>query len=569
MSRIKILSENTVNQIAAGEVIERPASVVKELVENSLDAGADEISVEVEDGGKKRIKVKDNGHGMTREEIELAFKKHATSKIEDIEDLNDLSSLGFRGEALPSIAAVSQVTALTKTEDQLEGTRIELEGGEIENIEETGCAVGTSIEVRDLFFNTPARKKYLKKTNTELSHVSEVVTRNAIANPEVEFSLMHNGKELTFVPKSSSMLENIKSIYGVEVAKRMVEVEKELEDFSMKGYVSKPEITRSNRKHIFTYVNSRYVKNNVLKDGIVDGFGTLLKKGRYPLAFLDIKIDPSKIDVNVHPTKTKIRFLEAGKIRERIAEGINDALLEEDLIPEKSGESTAEDGIERSADEEASEEERGSKGKQSRLEMEEEGEVKESKLSHMNVVGILKDSYIIVETPSGMAVVDQHAAHERINYEDIKDRVKEDMDSQKLVSPKTVELNPKESALLRANEELLENLGFEIDHFGKTTFRIRGLPVIFGEVQEKEILHSVLEELGDKKDNSLEERREEMVKYMACHDSVTAGDKLSITSAKQLLEELGKTENPFTCPHGRPTIVSFSEREIKKWFKRT
>ncbi|MBS3781193.1 MAG: DNA mismatch repair endonuclease MutL [Candidatus Thermoplasmatota archaeon] len=569
MGRINVLSEKTVNQIAAGEVIERPASVVKELIENSLDAGADEISVDVEEGGQKRIKVKDNGCGMTREEVKLAFQKHATSKIEDIEDLDDLSSLGFRGEALPSIAAVSKVTALTKSEDQLEGTKIVLDGGDVEKIEETGCAVGTSIEVKDLFYNTPARKKYLKKKNTELAHISEVVTRNAIANPEVEFSLTHNENELTFIPKSRSMLENIKSIYGKEVAKKMIEVEKELEDFSLKGYVSKPEITRSNRKHIFTYVNSRYVKNNVLKNGIVDGFETLLKKGRYPLAFLDIDIDPAKIDVNVHPTKTKIRFLEAEKVRERIAEAVNDSLLKKDLIPDRSTESEVERSGEISEERDRTIDGEKSKGEQTKLEMDEKREIEKSKLSHMSVLGILKDSYIVVETPSGMAIVDQHAAHERINYENLKDKLEDDIDSQKLVSPKTVELKPKEAALLRANEELLERLGFDIDYFGKTTFRLRGVPVIFGEVQEKEILHSVLDELSEWKSNSLEERREEMIKYMACHDSVTAGDKLSITSAKELLERLGKVENPYTCPHGRPTIVSFAEKEIEKWFKRT
>ncbi len=569
MGRINILSEKTVNQIAAGEVIERPASVVKELIENSLDAGSDEISVEVEEGGKKRIKVKDNGFGMTREEVKLAFQKHATSKIKDIKDLDDLSSLGFRGEALPSIAAVSKVTALTKPEEQIEGTKIVLHGNDIKKVEETGCAVGTSIEVKDLFYNTPARKKYLKKTNTELSHISEVVTRNAIANPEVEFSLKHNGNELTFVPKSSSMLENIKSIYGIEVAKKMVEVEKEFDDFSVKGYVSKPTINRSNRKHIFTYVNSRYVKNNVLKSGIVDGFKTLLKKGRYPLAFLDIDIDPEKIDVNVHPTKTKIRFLEAKKVGERISKAVNEALLKEDLVPEKSVKSNMEESAESSDQEKDIEEGKGPKSRQSRLEMDEEREVKGSRLSHMSVLGILKDSYIVVETPSGMAVIDQHAAHERINYEDLKDKAKDDIDSQKLVSPRTIELKPEEAALLRANENLLERLGFKIDHFGKTTFRIRGVPVIFGEVQEKKVLNSILDELGDLSTNSLEERREQMIKYMACHDSVTAGDKLSITNAKKLLEELGQAENPYTCPHGRPTIVSFAEKEIEKWFKRT
>lgn len=565
MSEIKVLSEETINQIAAGEVIERPASVVKELVENSLDAGANEIDVEVEDGGKKKIKVKDNGKGMTKEEVRLAFKKHATSKIEDIEDLNDLNSLGFRGEALPSIASVAKTTALTKPEDQVEGTRIVIHGGELLGVEEEGCAAGTSIVVEELFYNTPARKKYLKKTNTELAHVSEVITRNAIANPEVQFSLKHEGRELTFVPKSGSMLENIKAIYGKEIAKKMVEVEYDEDGLVVEGYVSRPEINRSNRRHMFTYVNSRYVNNNILKKGVVDGYSTLLKKGRYPLAFLNIEIDQEKIDVNVHPTKTKIRFLEDEKVQERIAEAVRSALLEEDLVPSIS------EKKERSKVEKSKEEEKDKidTSKQSRLEMDEETEVQESKLSHMTVVGTIKDTYIVVETPSGMAVVDQHAAHERINYEDLKDKVDDKIDSQKLVSPKTIELQPKQAAVLRANEELMDKLGFDLDHFGKTTFRIRGVPVIFDEIQEKEILHSVLDELMEKKGTSLEERREEMVKYMACHSSVTSGDKLSPTKAKDLLEDLGRTENPFTCPHGRPTVVSFTEKEIKKWFKRT
>ncbi len=564
MSEIKVLSEETINQIAAGEVIERPASVVKELVENSLDAGANEIDVEVEDGGKKKIKVKDNGKGMTREEVRLAFKKHATSKIEDIEDLNDLNSLGFRGEALPSIASVAKTTALTKPEDQVEGTRIVIHGGELIEVEEEGCATGTSIVVEELFYNTPARKKYLKKTNTELAHVSEVITRNAITNPEVQFSLKHEGRELTFVPKSGSMLENIKAIYGKEIAKKMVEVEYDEDGLVVEGYVSRPEINRSNRRHMFTYVNSRYVNNNILKRGVVDGYSTLLKKGRYPLAFLNIEIEQEKIDVNVHPTKTKIRFLEDEKVQEKIAEAVKSTLLEEDLVPSIS-EKKEKSKVEKSK----KEEDKIDTSKQSRLEMDEETEVQESKLSHMTVIGTIKDTYVVVETPSGMAVVDQHAAHERINYEDLKDKVDDKIDSQKLVSPKTIELQPKEAAVLRANEELMDKLGFDLDHFGKTTFRIRGVPVIFDEIQEKEILHSVLDELMDKKGTSLEERREEMVKYMACHSSVTSGDKLSPTKAKDLLEDLGRTENPFTCPHGRPTVVSFTEKEIKKWFKRT
>jgi len=574
MSKIKILSPKTVNQIAAGEVIERPASVVKELVENSIDAGADEIRIDVENGGKDRIYVKDNGKGMTREEVRLAFKKHATSKIEQIEDLDDLSSLGFRGEALPSIASVAKVKAETRKKNELEGTEIAINGGYIDEVKETGCPAGTIIEVEGLFYNTPARRKFLKKTNTELSHISEVVTRMSLANPEVRFTLNHNDNELFFVPKTDSPLENIKSIYGKEVARKMIEVSSEDETILVRGFVSKPEVTRSNRRHIFNFVNSRFVDNTLLKDAVVEGFGTLLFNKRYPIAVLFIDIDGEEIDVNVHPTKTKIRFYDEEKIKNLVSRSIRSSLLEEDLVPSiNSDDSGAENGsvkgeIEDTIDD-SSESISKEKGFQKTLELEEKREVEGSKLSDMTIAGIVKDTYIITETPEGMAVIDQHAAHERINYEMLKKKYDESIESQKLVSPVTVELKPRESGVLRANSELLKDLGFEIEHFGKTTFRIEAVPVIIGEMQEKEMIHSVLDELMDKRKNSLEERKEEMIKYMACRSSIMAGDMLSISNAKELVEELGRTENPYTCPHGRPTIVTFKEKNIEKWFKRT
>ncbi|MFW6376149.1 MAG: DNA mismatch repair endonuclease MutL [Thermoplasmatota archaeon] len=568
MSRIQILSQKTVNQIAAGEVIERPASVVKELVENSLDAGADEIKVEITDGGKEKIIVRDNGIGMSPEEVELAFKKHATSKINKIEDLNNLSTLGFRGEALPSIASVAKVTAITRTEDQLEGTKLTIHGGDIKDEEETGCAVGTTIIVKDLFYNTPARKKYMKKTNTELAHVSDVITRNALANPKCSFSLEHNDNELLFVPKTDSQLKNIKAIYSKETAKKIISIDEENDYFRVKGFVCKPEITRSNRKHIYIFINSRYVENKLLKDAVTEGYDTLLPKHRYPLAFLDIKIDGEKIDVNVHPTKTKVRFEDKKKVKNNLSEIINEALLSEDLIPEQTKDfdekSTSVPSTPISDKNEIKHFQQ-----QSTLSLEEESEVKESKLSHMKVLGIVKDNYILAETPSGLAIIDQHAAHERINYENFKNKFDDEISSQKLVSPTNIELKPRYAAILRANEELIKGLGFDIENFGRTTFRIKGIPVIFGEVQEKEILTDILDELSDLKNTSLDKRKEEIIRYMACHSSVRSGDMISVTKAKDILEKLGKTENPYTCPHGRPTIVSFSEKEFEKWFKRT
>jgi len=568
MSRIQVLSQKTVNQIAAGEVIERPASVVKELVENSLDADADEIKVEIIEGGKKRVVVRDNGIGMGPEEVELAFKKHATSKIDRIEDLDDLSSLGFRGEALPSIASVAKVTAITRTEGQLEGTKLTVHGGDIKHKEETGCAVGTTIIVENIFYNTPARKKYMKKTNTELAHVSDIVTRNALANPNCSFSLTHNDNEILFVPKTDSQLKNIKSIYSKETAKKMIKVDEKNDYFQVNGYVCKPEITRSNRKHIYTFINSRYVENKLLKDAVTEGYDTLLPKHRYPLAFLDIKIDGKKIDVNVHPTKTKVRFQDKKKVKNTLSEIINEALLSEDLIPEQTKEFDKEKPSTPST--QVSDDNKVKHfHEQSKLKFEEESEVKESKLSHMKVLGIVKDNYILAETPSGLAIIDQHAAHERINYEKFKNKFKNKISSQKLVSPTNIELKPRYAAILRANEDLIKSLGFDIENFGRTTFRIKGIPVIFGEVQEKEILTDVLDELMDLKNTSLDKRKEEIIRYMSCHSSVRAGDMISITKAKDILEKLGKTDNPYTCPHGRPTIITFSEKEFEKWFKRT
>ncbi|MFW6305395.1 MAG: DNA mismatch repair endonuclease MutL, partial [Candidatus Saliniplasma sp.] len=475
MSKIKVLSAQTINQIAAGEVIERPASVVKELVENSLDSDADEIYIEVENGGKDRILVKDNGTGMGKQEVELAFEKHATSKINNIHDLDSLDSLGFRGEALPSIAAVSKVKAQTKMKDELEGVQIKINGGEIESMDTVGCPVGTLIEVNDLFYNTPARRKYLKKTNTELAHITEIVTRNALSKPEVQFTLVHNGNELFFVPKSESKLENIKSIYGLDVAKKMIELAHGDDHLSVDGFISKPEVTRSKRKHIYTYVNGRYVENSLLKDSVMEGYKTLLPKKRYPITVIDIHIPGDNIDVNVHPTKTKIRFEDEEGVKNGIAKTVKRALLEHDLVPspDKDVKDLKQDQKENSGVSGEGYDTSNNMFPQSRLGVGEEVEVQESKLSKMKILDILKDSYILAETPEGLALIDQHAAHERINYERLKEKYEDSLGTQDLLSPKTIEVKPREADLIKANKELLEKLGFKLESFGKSTFRLR------------------------------------------------------------------------------------------------
>lgn len=559
---IKVLSKDTVNQIAAGEVIERPASVVKELIENSIDAGADEIIVEVGEGGKKYVNIRDNGKGISKDAVELAFKKHATSKIESIDDLNDLRSLGFRGEGLSSIASVAKVRLVTKTVDTMEGTEYVIHGGKVKKHGSIGCPQGTSVEVEELFFNTPARKKYLKRTGTEFAHISEVVTRYALAYPDIKFVLLHNDNEILFAPKTGSVVENVKHVYGVDIARKMLAIDTVDDQVSIKGVLGKPEITRSTRDHIYTYVNNRYVNNTLLKDAVMEGYGTLMPKKRYPIVVLNIDISGSEIDVNVHPTKIKIRFLNEEAVKEEVARGVRYALLGEDLVP------TPEPRVTEPSEERVPDIKEIST-RQERLLLSETEDVPESKLEEMRVIGIVGDSYIVVETSEGMAIIDQHAAHERINYERIKTGSEEQRQSQRLVSPINIELRAREAAVLRANEELLKGLGFRIEPFGRTTFRITGLPVILGELQGSDIIHSVLDELMAMKGSSLDNRREEMIRYMACHSSVTAGDLLSVSTARELLVELGRTKNPYTCPHGRPTIIKFSRGEMDKWFKRT
>ncbi len=564
MGKIKILSAQTVNQIAAGEVIERPASVVKELIENSMDAGADDIRVEVKDGGRELIKVMDNGSGMGREEIELAFEKHATSKIDDIQDLDDLRTLGFRGEALPSIAAVSKVRVVTKREEDVEAAEIVIHGGEKKELGSIGAPVGTTVEVRELFYNTPARRKYLKKKSTELAHISEVVTRYALAHPKIGFDLVHEGNELISTPKSKSLLENIRDIYGKEIAKNMVHVYRENELFTIEGFLSKPDFTRSTRSHIYTYVNGRYVNNKLLKDSVVKGYGTLLFKHRYPICVIKLDLDGALIDVNVHPTKTKIRFREERKIQESLVSAVRSAFHEKDLIPKRKIE---EREVEK--DEPKEEKPKDLSLGQSHLDVGTEEKVEKTVLPEMRIVGIVNDLYIVAETTDGMMIIDQHAAHERINYERIKSIYGDERGAQSLVSPFTIDFKPKQAAVLRANRDLMENLGFEVEEFGKTTFRITSVPVVMGEMQDIEIIHDILDEIMEMKNSSLDERKEEVIRYMACHSSITSGDVISVSNAKRLVQELGGCENPYTCPHGRPTVINFNEKEMKKWFKRT
>lgn len=567
MNLIRVLPEILINKIAAGEVVERPSSVVKELVENSIDAGADEVIVEILHGGKKSIKVSDNGTGMSREDAVLAFERHATSKIYGEEDLLRIGTLGFRGEALPSIASVSKVTMVTSEKESSTGTKVEIEGGKIINVSETGPSTGTVMEVKDLFFNTPARLSFLKGTNTELSHIVGVVESAALGYPEISFFLSHNRKVLLSLPGVSNFMERIHQIYGRELVENLIEIKSGppfKEGIKFYGYISNPPYSRSDRGLQLIFINRRPVKNQVISHAISEGFHTLIMKDRYPVAFLFFEIDTAEVDVNVHPAKREVRFRNSSLIHEMVVMSIKEKLLgktTEEIPPIPSFIKGGEEGygvreaLERymKRSEVTLEE-----GKQARLDilLRPKSQVPETLLHAFR-------SYIIGAGEDGITIVDQHAAHERIIYEGLKDNK---IEIQRLLVPETIDLSPKESLILIEKIDILKTIGIEIEEFGDNTFIIRSIPAPLKGVDYRRLILDILGELDEQESRIDEVDRIRIL--MACHGAIRANQSLTLEEMAHLIEDLGKTELPYTCPHGRPTTIRLGLRELEKLFKR-
>ncbi len=581
MSKIKVMDEILANKIAAGEVVEKTMNVVKELVENSIDANSTEISISLIDSGVKEITVSDNGIGMDREDAKTAFQRHATSKLKKLDDLFNIDSLGFRGEALPSIASVSNVRL--KTSNKEEGTIVTLEGGKITNVEPSDLQPGTTITVSDLFYNTPVRLKYLKNLYIELANIVEYINKMALSYPNIKFTLKNNDKVLLSTDGNGDLLKVIYQIYGVDITKKMIPISGENDDYYISGYISYPEATKSNRNSITTLVNGRVIKNNDLNKLIVECYHTYIPKDKYPIIVLNIDVDPILIDINIHPTKMDIKFSKMDTLKELVEKLITDKLKELTLIPNISvRDNSSVSEVRTQIKEEITEELKEKQTKQyeeltldftiqeEKKEYEIPFEVEEYRIKEMIPRGIVYLTYIIAENEDGMYVIDQHAAAERINYERyLKEMSTTELNITDLLVPIKIELQTNEYLIIKENIPLLNSFGFSIEEFGTNTFIIRSHPTWLPSGYEEQAIKKILDIVSVNEDFSREKFIEKAAITMACRMSIKANDYISYDDQVWLLDALRKTKNPFTCPHGRPTIITYTKYDLEKLFKRS
>ncbi len=616
-NEIKILTEDLVDKIAAGEVVERPASVVKELVENSIDAGAKNIDVEIKKGGVKFIRVTDDGMGMDEKNSALAFQRHATSKIKAVDDLFQIATLGFRGEALPSIASVCFLDMLTRTSESLSGTRLKIEGGTIKERKQIGTPVGTSVVIREIFYNVPARRKFLKTVLTETRHIIDLLTKFAVAYPEISFKLKSDERELFSFTKASDLSQRVADIFGKNQMEKIVKIKPGDEKptpqdpADITGFVGKPEIARSNRAELYLFVNRRPIVSRSLYHAVQAGYGELLPKGKFPFAIVFIQIDPKLVDVNVHPTKSEVRFADERGVHDLVYARIKESLASPQIIPDlKAAEQEAQPShpdvsIETTTTQhkpdwtpKASQPTRPSsfsspsKNKEEldqksffseageklakgltedRARMEKEKETLDVSKVEPGATNLwqLADTYILSQVKGNLMVLDQHAAHERILYEEaLRNLTQRQASSQQVLFPTVSELSPREFQILEEHKELIQKLGFEIKHFGGRTILVTAVPTLIrnksGEVFLREILTQLEEEGKVEKD-----KVKAVAKSFACHGAIKAGDRLTREEMQNLLRQLFSTHEPYSCPHGRPTVIKLSLEELSKKFGRS
>lgn len=589
MSKIQIMDEILANKIAAGEVVEKCMNVVKELVENAIDASATEIKIELKDSGVKEIKVTDNGIGMDKEDAVLAFSRHATSKLIKEKDLFNINSLGFRGEALPSIASVSNV--ILKTCNGKIGTEVEINGGKLLSVNSSNLSKGTSILVKNLFYNTPVRLKYLKNLYTELSYITDYVNKMALSYPEIRFTLTNNDKVLLKTDGSGRLLKVINDIYGLSVTKKMIEINSENEDYKLCGYISYPEIQKSNKNSITLLVNGRVIRNLDIIRYITDSYHTYIPQDKYPIAVIKIDVDPYLIDVNVHPTKMDIKFSKMDTLKELIIKTITQKLETLTLIPDAALETIIDDNKTKIStvytknntfefDEVKKDEEFNNFEKmtlnfdvkepvenynENKIEIKEEKE----RIKKMYPVGLVHGTYIIAENEDGMFLIDQHAANERINYEYyLKELSNPKPTIMDLLVPITLEFPNNEYIILKENLSLLDNLGIGYEEFGYLTIVIRSVPVWLTKSNIEQAIRKIIDIIVTKEDFKLDRYLDHVAATVACKASIKANDHITTKDMEVLLERLRDCDNPFTCPHGRPTIITYSKYDLEKLFKR-
>jgi DNA mismatch repair protein MutL len=572
MGKIRILSEQVANQIAAGEVIDRPASVVRELLDNSIDAGADRIDVKIEEGGKRLIRLRDNGSGMDKEDMLLALERHATSKITTFSELFSIKTLGFRGEALPSICSVSRVEIISRPADQLIGYRVKASGGVIESIDETGCPVGTIIEARDLYFNTPARRKFLKSERTETGQIIDTLSRIILPFTHIHVRIDDSEKTLLNLPASDNELNRLSVLFGRDVAISLTDTCREVEGIKIRSYMASPDLSRNRGDRIYIYINNRNIRDKLAIRAIMEAYGQRLMKGRYPQVVVFLEIDPSSVDVNVHPAKQEVRFHQGHSVYMAISSTIEKALRDQFSSRPYAGHqmsaaTTVSKHTSRARMAEPTWEYHGG----------EKGEVKDKKIEITQapllkelpqIIGQLKDTYLLFQGRDGLLLVDQHAAHERILYETLKKNyLASKVERQTFLIPIRLELSLKEGGILLEKIEQMAALGFELEHFGGSTFLLRSVPSILVNVEWQAFLMDLIPILGE--ELLVNERAmDRLLTVMACHGAIKAGQKMSHREINMLIEQLDEMDLPTNCPHGRPVFRKFSYYEIEKMFKR-
>lgn len=592
MKNINILDSNTIDKIAAGEVVERPSAVVKELVENSIDANADAVTIEIKDGGISFIRITDNGEGIDRSQVKKAFMRHATSKIKSIEDLISVTSLGFRGEALSSISAVGKVEFLTKTKTDFIGTRYVVEGGRECVFEDAGIPDGTTIIVRDLFFNVPARKKFLKSPSSEGNNITELIEHMILSHPNISFKYIYNGN----VKLQSSGKNDIKSciynVYGRDIANGLIEVKSIRDDISIHGFIGKPELARATRNFEIYFVNNRFIKSTLIDRALEEAYKDYLMLHKYPTVFLYFEIPSHLIDVNVHPTKREIRFFEGEALKCYIVDVIKNALINKELIKEIVEEthekpSVKESEINKEPFETINHIIESSYNNYYSSEIEKEDEstdfndkneqptlfddkfISEESIKKHRIIGQLFNTYWLIEFENKLFIVDQHAAHEKVNYERLIKKLRNNENcSQNIYPPIVVSLSNAEAQYVTKYNENFLNVGFTIEHFGGLDYTISTVPMELLSQNPADYFHEMLDELMEGKNSKETETVNLKIATMACKASVKGNMHLSVFEADKLISELLTLENPYNCPHGRPTIISFSKYEIEKMFKR-
>jgi len=630
MANIQVLDQITIDKIAAGEVIERPASVVKELVENAIDAGATAVTVEIKEGGISFIRITDNGCGIPREEIDLAFLRHSTSKIRTVEDLTTVASLGFRGEALSSIAAIAQVELITKTKDALLGSHYVIEGGVEKKLEDAGAKDGSTFLIHNIFYNTPARRKFLKTAMTEASHVHELMIRLALSHPEISFEFITNNQPKLHTSGNGKLKDVIYKLFGREIAMNLLEIDEAFAGINITGYIGKPLISRGNRNYENYYINGRYVKSNIIAKAIEDAYKDFTMQHKYPFTVLHFVMDGNDLDVNVHPTKMELRFSKQQEVYNFVYQAVKNALSERELIPRvevpdakkpprpvKAEEKNLDYFMKKMQERVTSYHNQMSQAevkdlhevhrekeqvdrireavnynktsvsipsvaqkeetntpvtpqKEKQLDLFEEKLLnKESVIEH-KIIGQVFDTYWLVEFNEQLYIIDQHAAHERVLYEKTLQGMKErDYTSQYLSPPIILNLSMQEENVLKEHMDTFANIGFEIEAFGEASYAVRAIPDNLFGIAKKELLIEMLDSLVEGIHSSVApDMIAEKVASMSCKAAVKGNSKLSAAEVEVLIGELLKLDNPYHCPHGRPTIIAMTKRELEKKFKR-